>query len=176
MLLAGVTVRNRAGAALDSRRVDAAEPGREPATADVRASVGAADELLDPAETTDGLTFGSRAAPPLDNDAVLTCTGFEFCEAMRSLGCTPRAVSCTMLFGDTILKRIDASFGSARVRVTVCFIEPAGAPDERLESGEAAERPELGRAAVLGKDAVPNCLLRAVRVFMGPAVTRFVRL
>ena len=80
-----------------------------------------------------------------------------------------------MLFGDTILKRIDASFGSARVRVTVCFIEPAGAPDERLESGEAAERPGLGRA-VLGKDAVPNCLLRAVRDFMGPAVTRFVRL
>ena len=81
-----------------------------------------------------------------------------------------------MLFGDTILKRIDANFGSARVRADVCFIERAGALDERFESGEAAERPELGRAAVAGNDAVRICLLRAVPVPIGPAVARFVRL
>ena len=64
------TVRTRAGAASDSRRFDAAEPGREPATVDLRDPVGGFDELLDPARATDGLTFGWRAAPPLDNDAV----------------------------------------------------------------------------------------------------------
>jgi hypothetical protein len=70
LILFLVTVRTRAGAASDSRSFDAAEPGREPVAVDLRASVSAADELLDPAAATDALTFGWRAAPPLDNDAV----------------------------------------------------------------------------------------------------------
>jgi hypothetical protein len=95
---------------------------------------------------------------------------------MLPLGCTPRAgeFSCAILFGNTIAKRADASFESERVGAAVCFIELAGAPDERLESGEAAERPEFGRAAVVGNDVVRTCLLRAVPVPIGPAVKRFV--
>lgn len=85
-------------------------------------------------------------------------------------------LSGAMRFMDIIVKRTDANFGSARVPADVCFTELAGAPDERLESGEAAERPELGRAAVAGNDVVRICLLRAVPVPIGPAVTRFVRL
>jgi hypothetical protein len=64
-----------------------------------------------------------------------------------------------MLFGDTIAKRADASFESERVGAAVCLIELAGAFDECLESGEAAERPELARAAVVGNDTLRTWLL-----------------
>lgn len=70
VILSLVTVCNRAGAASDSRSFDAADPRRETATVDLRDPVGGSDELLDPAGATDGLTFGWRAAPPIDNDAV----------------------------------------------------------------------------------------------------------
>ena len=82
--------------------------------------------------------------------------------------------SCAMLFGDTIAKRADASFESERVGAAVCVIELAGVPDERLESGEAAERPAFARAAVVGNDAVRTSLLRALTVATGPTVKRFV--
>jgi hypothetical protein len=64
----GGTVRNRAEVGLDGRRLDAGVGGKM--AADVRDSVGPSDDPLDRTGATDGLVFGWRAAPPLDNDAV----------------------------------------------------------------------------------------------------------